>query len=239
MKWQDKAILLSLRRHGEGNFIVNFLTKEHGRYCGFLRVSKKKQFEYQVGSIFNVSWYARVPEHLGMWQAEMLYNPFALIFNKKLPLYSLVAACSLVCRMLPERNPEEEIFRLMDAFIYNIGNSSWFIKYINFEFGLLRNLGFEFNFSRCALTGESSNLKYLSPKSGKVVSESVGKAYEKKLLTVPKFLVNNYEKVSISEMLEGLSLTEFFFKRYVFASHEMRVPKEKTQFISALKRAEE
>ena len=37
MEWQDEAIVLSARRHGESGVIAALLTREHGRHMGMGR----------------------------------------------------------------------------------------------------------------------------------------------------------------------------------------------------------
>ena len=37
MDWSDEAVLLTVRRHGEGSALVTALTGEHGRHAGLVR----------------------------------------------------------------------------------------------------------------------------------------------------------------------------------------------------------
>ena len=37
MEWNDEAIVLSARPHGENGVILELLTREHGRHAGLVR----------------------------------------------------------------------------------------------------------------------------------------------------------------------------------------------------------
>ena len=88
---------------------------------------------------------------------------------------------------------------------------------------LLAEVGISLNFQQCVLTGSFNNLKYVSPKSGCAVSEIAGQQYKDKLLPLPSFLTSQGFKTP-KEFLEGLQLTEYFFKRHVFGVYNKPVP---------------
>src|SRR5205085_8745702 len=59
---------------------------------------------------------------------------------------------------------------------------------VRFELLMLSELGFGLDLGRCAATGETSDLIYVSPKSGRAVSRGAGEAWQHKLLRLPAFL---------------------------------------------------
>ena len=56
------------------------------------------------------------------------------------------------------------------------------------ECGLLAALGFGLDLARCAATGATDDLAYVSPRSGRAVSRAAGVPYHDKLLPLPGFL---------------------------------------------------
>jgi len=64
MQWEDEAILLSARRHGEGALVLQVFAAEHGRHGGLVRggASRKSRSTYQVGNLlaggrgWRISW---------------------------------------------------------------------------------------------------------------------------------------------------------------------------------------
>ena len=91
----------------------------------------------------------------------------------------------------------------------------WEFFYIHWELNLLASLGYGLDLKKCAATGTTENLFYISPKSGKAVCKEKGLEYDKKLLRFPKILRDlgkNYE-FNRSDLLDGLKITGFFLKK--------------------------
>jgi DNA repair protein RecO (recombination protein O) len=45
MKWQDKGIIVSIKKYGESSLILNLLTENHGLHSGLVRNSISKKIE--------------------------------------------------------------------------------------------------------------------------------------------------------------------------------------------------
>ena len=72
--------------------------------------------------------------------------------------------------------------------------------------------------SRCAATGRSDDLAYVSPKTGRAVSTAAGEPYRDRLLSLPPFLTRPAANgISSADILNGLRLTGFFLEQHVFA----------------------
>ena len=72
MEWREQGILLSARRHGESAAIVEVLTRDHGRHLGVVRGGASKRIApvLQPGTQLDVTWRARLEEHLGAFAVE-------------------------------------------------------------------------------------------------------------------------------------------------------------------------
>ena len=57
-----------------------------------------------------------------------------------------------------------------------------------FEAQILAECGFRLDLSRCAATGTSEGLAYVSPRSGRAVSLEAGAPWRDRLLPLPGFL---------------------------------------------------
>jgi len=66
---------------------------------------------------------------------------------------------------------------------------TWPAVYVRFEAGLLQELGFGLDLSKCAATGSTDDLIYVSPRTGRAVSRDAGAAYADRLLKLPPFLL--------------------------------------------------
>lgn len=223
MKWQDQGFILSARRHGESSFVVSVLTRDHGRHLGIVRCSKRDQTILQPGNYVQVQWSARLPEHLGSWQFELLSSPCARIFTDSLKLMGLTALVGVLDRVLAERHTYPFIFEAFMTFLETLLNeeenekekTEWLRAYVKFELFLLEQLGYGLDLGTCAATGIRENLVYISPKTGRAVCEEAGEPYKNRLFSLPQFFLK--EKGSTLEDLQnGIKITSHFLTQSLF-----------------------
>ena len=86
----------------------------------------------------------------------------------------------------------------------------------------LKEIGYGIDISECAVTKSKDNLKYVSPKSGRAVTQEIGLPYKDKLLEIPKFIYDA-KYTDRDDLLKGLLLTEFFLKRDVYKPLQLKV----------------
>src|SRR5207237_1323992 len=63
------------------------------------------------------------------------------------------------------------------------------IELARFELTLLEELGFGLDLSACAVTGQTSDLTHVSPRTGRAVSREPARPYCARLLPLPQFLI--------------------------------------------------
>jgi DNA repair protein RecO (recombination protein O) len=90
--------------------------------------------------------------------------------------------------------------------------------------GLLDELGFGLDLSKCAATGLESDLVYVSPRTGRAVSGDAGRPYHAKLFQLPGFLRGEESKGAASDVRDGLQLTGYFLERHVFGPRSVPMP---------------
>src|SRR5258708_1979388 len=102
MQWNDKAIVLSVRRLGENSAIIHLLTLEHGMVAGVDKgaFGKRKRGIYQPGNIVAAHWQARLSEHIGTWSCELVESTIAHILDDRRKLSALAAAVALIEKIL-------------------------------------------------------------------------------------------------------------------------------------------
>lgn len=239
MEWVDQGIVVSTRRHGEGSLIVSFLTKEHGRHAGLIKGggSRRNAGLYEPGNLFDLDWRARLPEHLGAFKGELRKAFAANALGDSLSLAGLSAACAMVEGVLPEREPHRPIYEGLSALLEALGEPGWPSLYVRWEMGVLAELGFGLDLSCCAATGQTENLTYISPKSGRAVSKEAGEPYKDRLLILPSFLLPGENgEPSPSHVLNGLKLTEYFLQESVFMPQGKELPAARTRFVDRVRR---
>src|SRR4051812_42166548 len=92
-------------------------------------------------------------------------------------------------RVLPERDPHQDIYEMLDHTLDDfddVGQAA--VHLIKFELAMLAELGFGLDLANCAATGATTDLVYVSPKSGGAVSRQAGEPWRDKLLRVPRLL---------------------------------------------------
>jgi DNA repair protein RecO (recombination protein O) len=224
MDFTDDAIVLSTRRHGEANLVLSALTREHGRHLGLVKggASRRQRPHLEIGNRLTVTWKARLEEQLGSFQVEPLGAVSALLLDDPLRLAGLASACAVADTVLPEREPHADVFTATAALIDAIaGESGWPAAYVRWELALLASLGFGLDLSRCAATGATRDLAYVSPKSGRAVSREGAGLYRDRLLPLPAFLIADATP-GRDDLLAGLRLTGFFLDRHVLHGPQVK-----------------
>ena len=149
-------------------------------------------------------------------------------------LAGLAAACAIIDSALPEREPHPAMFDGFRAFLGSLGHPGWPAIYVRLELGLLQELGFGLDLQKCAATGSTENLAYVSPKTGRAVSLEAAGPYKEKLLPLPGFLSTGGLPSNEDELRQGLDLTGFFLERHVFWPHNKPLPLARARFMESL-----
>ncbi|MFD2233784.1 DNA repair protein RecO [Phaeospirillum tilakii] len=215
MEWDDEALLLAVRRHGEHAGIVSCLTQGHGRVVGLVHgiASRERRGVVQVGNRVRLWWRARLPEQMGTLKVELVTAHAAAALGDAGRLAALAAGCALAERTLPERAPQPAAFAALAALLDALPAESWASVYVHFELALLRDLGFGLDLSACAVSGTVEDLAYVSPRTGRAVSRAAGEPWRDRLLPLPPFLTRGGEG-SVAEIRDALRLTGYFLDRH-------------------------
>jgi len=239
MEWNDDAIVLSVRPHGETSAIVETLTREHGRHTGLVRggASRRVKAVLQPGNTLHAQWRARLSDHLGNFSLELSLGRAGAMIESRDALLGLNAFTSVASAALPEREPHEPVYTaaeiLLDA-IVKYDFEHWAPLYVRWEAGLLNELGFGLDLTQCAATGDFDDLIYVSPKSGRAVSRAAGEAYRERLFRLPPFLLGSQNASPTAADIEaGLRMTEHFLLERVLRPHGRTMPAAR-QRLSAL-----
>ncbi len=236
MEWSDHGIVLASRLHGETGLVVSLLTRLHGRHSGFVAggISRKARPTWQPGNLVEVSWRAKLSEQLGYYTGELREAHAARAMDDATELAGLSAACSLVDAALPEREPHPAIYDGFEALLGALGHPGWPAIYVRLELGVLQELGFGLDLEKCAATGATDDLGYVSPKTGRAVSRAAAGPYREKLLALPAFLSTGGLPADGAELRQGLDLTGYFLERHVFWPHNKPLPPARARFMETL-----
>jgi DNA repair protein RecO (recombination protein O) len=127
-----------------------------------------------------------------------------------------------------ERENHEDFFAQLLLFMQKISaenseKNKIIADYIKLELEMLKELGYGIDLSSCAVTNATTNLAYVSPKSGHAVSISAAASYENKLLKLPSFLTEEMSDFKKEHLLDGLHLSGFFLQKFL-SSDQQKFP---------------
>ncbi len=219
MRWQDEGVLLSVRKHGETAVIIEVFTETRGRHLGLVRggVSRKKTPFLQPGAQLALAWSARLENHLGVFEAEPIRTRAGRLLDDRAGLAALNAACALLASLLPEREPQPDLYAPTIALFDALADSpDWPTIYAHWELALLEALGYGLDLSNCAVTGQTQELIWVSPKTGRAVSRAAGEPYADRLLPLPDFLRFG-DLAAREEIADALKLSGHFLRKWAYA----------------------
>lgn len=219
MEFEDDAFVLAARAHGETGAIVEFLTSRHGRYAAHVAGGASRRIKpfLQPGARVLLAFRARVSDQLGSAQLEPVGEGPSALFDDPLALAGLSAAAAVAAAALPEREPHPGAFLAFEAFSSALVYPDiWPAVFVRFEAGLLQDLGFGLDLSKCAATGVVDDLIYVSPRTGRAVSRDAGEPYKDKLFPLPPFLLSSQAGLTEGDVRAGLDLTAHFLEAFVF-----------------------
>ena len=240
MEWRDEGIILGLRKHGETSVIAEVMTRAHGRHLGIVRGGRSKRLQpvLQPGNSVDLVWRARLDEHLGQYQVELLNARAGRLMESAIGVHGVQAMAALL-RLLPERDSHP---RLHDAFAIILDSldtpEEAGALYVRFELAVLEDLGFGLDLTACAATGARTDLVYVSPKSGRAVSAAAGAPWADRMLALPAFLPDRTQVCTSAETLgQAFRLTGYFLGRHVFEPRGVEPPISRESFCTAALRA--
>jgi DNA repair protein RecO (recombination protein O) len=242
MDWRDEGILIAARRHGESAAIIEVLTQAHGRHAGVVRGGAGRRMTpvLQPGARLSLEWTARLEEHIGTFRVDPLGARTATIMADRAALAALASVTALVAAALPERQAHPALYARSLDLIEGLGAApDWPARYAAWELALLAELGFGLDLARCAATGTTEDLVWVSPRSGCAVSRAAGAAWADRLLPLPAFLRSGWQEApGPSELRDALGLTGHFLgARLAPTLPRQALPGARARAVAAILRA--
>jgi len=215
IEWSDTGVLLTSRAHGEHAAIIDVLTPTHGRAAGVVRGGRSRKMtpHLQPGTQLDVTWKARLEDHLGSFTVEPVRARAAVIMGDRKALAGMQAVTALTSVLLPEREALPDVYeRTVTLLDLMAVTDAWPLAYLRWELGLLEALGYGLDLSCCAVTGATEGLDYVSPKSGRAVSTGGAGEWAPKLLPLPPVLLPEQEGDD-GDIAQAMGTTGYFLSK--------------------------
>lgn len=235
------AIVCSLRQHGEHGAIARLLTPDHGLIAGYVRGGRSRAMRPVLlpGNSVAATFRARTEEQLASLTVELAHSR-APLHAEPLPAAAIDWACALTAIALPEGTPYPALHSALDGVLGAVEAApaarGWAVALVRYELLLLAELGFGLDLTRCAATGDATDLAFVSPRSAAAVSRAGAVGYESLLLPLPPFLLEGGTG-EWGQILDGLRLTGFFLERSILTDWRADVLAARERLVERLKRA--
>lgn len=240
MEWRDQGILLSSRRHGETSAIIEVFTPSQGRHAGIVRggTSRKIAPILQPGAQLDLTWRARLQDHIGAFVVEPVRSRAAIAMGGRLPLAGLNTVTSLISFSLPEREAHLPLYSRTEALLDLLGQDEiWPLAYLQWELSLLTELGYGLDLSECAVTGATDDLIFVSPKTGRAVSREGAGEWADRLLPLPNVL-RGIGVADDVEIMQGFKTTGYFLEMRLAADLGSKpLPEARARYVEAFNRS--
>ncbi|PIP00840.1 DNA repair protein RecO [Pleomorphomonas carboxyditropha] len=237
MEWVSEALLIGLRPHGETSAVIEVMTPDYGRHLGLVKGARSRRLQpvLQAGNSLLVTWRARLETHLGLFSVELSEARAARLMESAAGVFGVQIVAGHL-RLLAEREVHPGLYR---AAITLLDHLDGFLQsaalVARFELMLLDELGFGLDLTRCAATGRTDDLRFVSPKSARAVCGDAGAPYADRLLSLPAFLLPGADDTpDAADVAAALKLTGFFLDRHVAGPRAIDLPSARAQMLGKL-----
>jgi len=233
MEWQGDGLILNTRKHGENSVIVDVLTRDKGRHMGLVRGGRSRTMRpvLQAGNLVHVVWRARLEDHLGAFTVDPHRMVVAGIIDDIHRLAALTTITTLA-NLLPEREPHPRIYDASLLLIEHLQDDAiWPAVLVKWEMGLLEELGFGLDLSKCAASDETEGLTHVSPRTGRAVCAREAEPWKDKLLALPAFVAGTSGAPTSAEVVQGLKLTGHFLARHILEPRGVSAPEQRQRIV--------
>ncbi len=144
MNWEDEGYLLSKIKFRENANIINIFTSRHGKKSGIVYGGNSRKIRnfLQIANKIFILFSSKDENRMGYFKTELIDPISPKYFNDKERTAGLLSATSLLNTLLPDSQPNKNIYKSFSHFLSNISEKNWVYLYIFWELNLIKELGF-------------------------------------------------------------------------------------------------
>ena len=150
MNWEDECYLLSKRKFRENANIINVFSKNRGKVSGVVYGGNSRKIKnyLQISNKLYINHNAKNENRLGYFKTELVKPISPLYFNDKERSSALLSISSILNVLLPDSQPNQNIYKSFEEFVNSIKLDNWVIFYIFLELNLIKDLGYDPNLEK-------------------------------------------------------------------------------------------
>ncbi len=147
MNWEDECYLLSKRKFKENANIINVFSKNRGKVSGVVYGGNSRKIKnyLQISNKLYINHNAKNENRLGYFKTELVKPISPLYFNDKERSSALLSISSILNMLLPDSQPNQNIYKSFEEFVSSIKLENWIILYVFLELSLIKDLGYDPN----------------------------------------------------------------------------------------------
>ena len=218
MIWEDECYLLSKRKFRENANIINIFTQKKGRVDGIVYGGNSRKIKnyLQISNKLFVSHNAKNENKIGYLKTELIKPVSPLYFSDKKRTSALISVCSLLNVLLPESQPNKNIYKSFEKLITSLNLENWIYLYIFFELNLIKELGYDTNLGQ-------NNFKNMN------INEFNKIKIDSYIYEVPNFLILKKIPDKFSNILikKSLNFTRYVMQNKFFMPNNIIFPKSR------------
>jgi len=240
MRLESLAIICAVRAHGEHGAILRALTPGDGLQAAYVRGGRSRRLRPVLlpGNLVQAEFRARTEEQLPHASVELVESRGPLL-GEPLAAAAIDWSTALTAAALPEGHAYPRLFQALQGLLAAIesapGARIWAAALVRYELLLLADLGFGLDLSECAATGAEEGLAWVSPKSGRAVSEAGAEGYRDRLFRLPPFLLDG-GAADWEDVFAGLRITGHFLARDLLIGRQSEVLAARDRLVERLRR---
>jgi DNA repair protein RecO (recombination protein O) len=241
MRLETLAIVCAVRPHGEHGAILRALTPDEGIQAAYVRGGRSRRLRPVLlpGNLVQAQLRARTEEQLPHATVELVESRGPLL-GEPLAAAAIDWSTALTAAALPEGHAYPRLYEALSGLLAAIDAAPnariWAAALVRYELLLLAELGFGLDLSECAATGATDGLAWVSPRSGRAVSEAGAEGYRDRLFRLPPFLSAG-GPAEWPDIFDGLRITGHFLARDLLIGRQSEVLAGRERLVERLRRA--
>ena len=217
MNWEDECYLLSKRKFRENANIINVFSKNRGKVSGVVYGGNSRKIKnyLQISNKLYINHNAKNENRLGYFKTELVKPISPLYFNDKERSSALLSISSILNILLPDSQPNQNIYKSFEEFVNSIKLDNWVILYIFLELSLIKDLGYDPNLER--FNNNKSETDFQKIKIDTFIYD------------VPSYLIQNRIPDNLSKNLikASLNFTRNIIQNRFFLPNNLSFPKSR------------
>ena len=240
MRLESLAIICSVRGHGEHGAILRALTPGDGIVAAYVRGGRSRRLRPILlpGNLVQAEFRARTEDQLPHATLELVESRGALL-GEPLAAAAIDWMSALTAIALPEGHVYPHVYEALSGMLAAVAAAPnariWASALVRYELLLLAELGFGLDLSECAATGVEEGLAWVSPKSGRAVSDAAAEGYRERLFRLPSFLLAG-GPADWEDIFDGLRITGHFLARDLLIGRQSEVLASRERLVERLRR---